>query len=68
MNSKANLFFARGVLIVEGDAENILLPTIARLAGSDLTAHGVSIVNVGGVGLRRYARIFRRKDTAVSGV
>jgi putative ATP-dependent endonuclease of the OLD family len=26
--TKANLFFARGVLIVEGDAENILLPTL----------------------------------------
>jgi putative ATP-dependent endonuclease of OLD family len=60
--TKANLFFARGVMIVEGDAENILLPTLARLLGRDFTEHGVSIVNVGGVGLRRYARIFQRKD------
>jgi len=60
--TKANLFFARGVVIVEGDAENILLPTLARLLGRDFTEHGVSIVNVGGVGLRRYARIFQRKD------
>jgi putative ATP-dependent endonuclease of the OLD family len=63
--TKANLFFARGVLIVEGDAENILLPTLAKLIGRDLTEYGVSVVNVGGVGLRRYARIFqRRKDSA----
>ena len=60
--TKANLFFARGVVIVEGDAENILLPTLARLLGRDFTEHGVSIVNVGGVGLRRYARVFQRKD------
>lgn len=60
--TKANLFFARGVMIVEGDAENILLPTLARLLGRDFTEHGVSIVNVGGVGLRRYARIFQRTD------
>ncbi len=60
--TKANLFFARGVMIVEGDAENILLPTLARLIGRDFTEHGVSIVNVGGVGLRRYARIFQRKE------
>ena len=60
--TKANLFFARGVMIVEGDAENILLPTLARLIGRDFTEHGVSIVNVGGVGLRRYARIFQRRD------
>jgi len=62
--TKANLFFARGVMIVEGDAENILVPTLARLIGCDLTEHGVSIVNVGGTGLRRYARIFQRKDVA----
>jgi putative ATP-dependent endonuclease of OLD family len=60
--TKANLFFARGLIIVEGDAESILFPTIARLLGRDLTEHGVSIVNVGGTGLRRYARILQRKD------
>jgi putative ATP-dependent endonuclease of OLD family len=60
--TKANLFFARGVMIVEGDAENILLPTLAKMLGRDFTEHGVSIVNVGGVGLRRYGRIFQRKD------
>ncbi len=59
--TKANLFFARGVMIVEGDAENILIPTLAKLIGHDFTEHGVSIVNVGGVGLRRYAKIFMRQ-------
>lgn len=59
--TKANLFFARGVFIVEGDAEALLLPTVAKLIGSDLTEHGVSIVNVGSRGLRRYAKIFHRK-------
>lgn len=59
--TKANLFFARGLMIVERDAENILLPTLANILGRDFTEHGVSIVNVGGVGLRRYARIFQRK-------
>lgn len=65
--TKANLFFARGVMIVEGDAENILLPTLARLIGRDFTEYGVSIVNVGGVGLRRYARIFQRRDISKAG-
>jgi radical SAM protein with 4Fe4S-binding SPASM domain len=60
--TKANMFFARGVLIVEGDAENLLLPTLARLVGRDLTKYGVSIVNVGTRGLRRYARVFRRRS------
>ncbi len=60
--TKANLFFAHGVIIVEGDAEAILLPTLARLLGTDLTEHGISIVNVGGRGLRRFSRIFQRSD------
>ena len=60
--TKANLFFAHGVLIVEGYSEAILLPTLAKLIGKDLTAYGVSIVNVGGKGLRRFSRIFQRKN------
>ncbi len=58
--TKANLFFAKGVLIVEGDAEQLLLPSIAEKLGCSLTRFGVSIVNVGSVGLFRYARIFQR--------
>ena len=66
--TKANLFFARAVLIVEGDAETILLPVIAKLLDRDLHRHGVSLVNVGGVGLGRYARIFMRSDPETDGV
>ena len=65
--TKANLFFARGVLIVEGDAEHILVPAIARLIDCDLAESGVSIVNVGGTGFRRYARIFQRRDSTQDG-
>lgn len=62
--TKANLFFAHGVIIVEGDAEALLIPTLARLLGTDLTEHGVSVVNVGGTGLRRFSKIFQRSDDA----
>ncbi len=60
--TKANLFFARGVIVVEGDAENLLLPAIARKLGCSLEDHGISIVNVGHVGLFRYSRILQRKE------
>ena len=65
--TKANLFFARGVAIVEGDGENILLPALARMVGRDFTEYGVSVVNVGGTGLRRFARIFLRRDKESDG-
>ena len=60
--TKANLFFAHGVLIVEGDSEALVLPALARAIGFDLSAHGVSIVNVKGTGLRRFSKIFQRSD------
>lgn len=60
--TKSNLFFAKAVLIVEGDAENILLPTIAELLGKPFEDYGVSIVNVGSTAHARYAKIFQRKD------
>jgi putative ATP-dependent endonuclease of OLD family len=66
--TKANMFFARGLMIVEGDAENILMPSLARLLKRDLTENGVSIVNVGGIGLRRFSRIYQRKEPVMSGV
>ena len=62
--TKANLFFAHGVVVVEGDAESLLLPTLAQLLGRSFTEYGVSIVNVGSRGLFRYARIFQRNDAA----
>lgn len=60
--TKANMFFARGVIIVEGPAEALLFPTIAELLGCDFTNNGISLVDVRGIGLRRYARIFQRAD------
>ncbi|CAN7178726.1 ATP-dependent nuclease [Caballeronia sp. LjRoot31] len=61
-STKANLFFARGVLIVEGPAEAIVLPALAEAAGCSFEANSISTVSVGGVGLFRFARILQRKD------
>lgn len=60
--TRANLFFARGVMIVEGPAEQHLLPALAEVLGRPFTHHGVSVVNVGGTGLFRYSRIFQRQN------
>lgn len=58
--TKANLFFARGVAIVEGPAEALLLPAIAKVCDMSFSRHGLAVVNVGGVGLYHYARILQR--------
>ncbi len=59
--TKANLFFARALIVVEGDGEYLLLPAIAEKLGRPLSRYGVSIVNVGHRGLFRYSRILQRK-------
>ena len=60
--TKANLFFSRFLLIVYVYVYSILFLTIVSFFYRDLTEHGVSVVNVGGTGLRRYARILQRRN------
>lgn len=61
--TKANVFFAKSLLFVEGDGENILLPQIARLLGRSLENYGVSIIKYDNSGSwKRFARLFLRKD------
>ena len=60
--TKSNLFFAKGVILVEGWTEEILIPSLAKAIGIDLTAKGVSVVNIGNVGFDHYSKIFLRKD------
>jgi putative ATP-dependent endonuclease of OLD family len=61
--TKANVFFAKSLLFVEGDGENILLPEIARLLGKPLEDYGVSIIKYDNSGSwKRFARLFLRKN------
>lgn len=60
--TKANLFFTEGVILVEGDAENLLIPTVAKIIGLPLSKYGVSIINVGSTAFLRYSRIFQRAN------
>ncbi|WP_312315020.1 AAA family ATPase [Streptococcus parasuis] len=58
--TKSNLFFAKGLIFVEGDAENLLLPAFAELIGYPLHEYGISIVNIGNTAFERYVKLFSR--------
>ena len=60
--TKANLFFAKGVIFVEGSAENLLVPAIAEIIEKPLDKYGVSIVNVSSTAFNNYSKIFLRKN------
>lgn len=60
--TKSNLFFAKGVILVEGWSEEIFIPVLAKKIGYNLTENEVSVINIGNVGFRHYYRIFLRQD------
>lgn len=61
--TKSNLFFAKGIIIVEGMSEELLIPVLAELIGLNLTEREISIVNVGSTAYLRYAKIFMRQSS-----
>ncbi len=53
------LLFSKGVVLVEGDGEEILLPALMKnIFGVTLDEIGVGLVNVGSVGFENIAAIF----------
>lgn len=72
--TKCNLFFAKGLIFVEGWAEQIILPSLVeflkekKIISKTLTEAGVSIINVGNTAFLRYAKIFQRKDLSEIGI
>lgn len=60
--TKSNLFFAKGVILVEGWSEEILIPEIAKKINCELTKKEISIVNVGSTAYLDFAKIFLRKE------
>ncbi|MBM0231422.1 AAA family ATPase [Micromonospora sp. STR1_7] len=55
--TRAELIFARVVVLVEGDAERYIVPAIAAAYGFDLTDHGVSVVSVQGTDFQPYKNL-----------
>jgi putative ATP-dependent endonuclease of OLD family len=56
--TKASLFFARGVVLVEGVAEQLLIPVIAERLQRPLAANGVAVISVGGVAFPPFTDLF----------
>ncbi|TQI69643.1 putative ATP-dependent endonuclease of OLD family [Gramella sp. Hel_I_59] len=56
---RTNLLFAKGVVLVEGDAEEILIPLlIKKVLGFSLDEIGVSVINIRSTGFENIADIF----------
>lgn len=61
---RSNLLFAKSVVLVEGDAEEILVPTLfKKVLGVSLDELGVSLINVRSTGFKNVALLFH--DTRI---
>lgn len=56
--TRAELFFARRILMVEGIAEALLLPVLARIAGGSLKDSSITIINVDGINFNAFIPLF----------
>ncbi|EJG03209.1 ATP-dependent nuclease [Flavobacterium sp. F52] len=56
---RTNLLFAKGVILVEGDAEEILIPVMIKKAfGINLDELGISLINIRSTGFENVAQLF----------
>lgn len=61
--TRGELFFSKGVLLVEGDAEKFLLPTLAKLYDKsfDFDAMGISVCSIAGTNFAPYVKLLGPK-------
>jgi len=55
--TRGELFFARGLIFVEGDAERFLVPAYATAMGIDLDALGVTVCSIAGTNFLPYVKL-----------
>lgn len=56
---RSELLFSKSVILVEGDAEELLIPLIIKnVLGISLDEIGVSIINIGSVGFKNVYKVF----------
>jgi putative ATP-dependent endonuclease of the OLD family len=56
--SRGECVFAKGILLVEGAAEEFLIPALAKLRGLDFDRLGVTVCSVNGTNFTPYVKLF----------
>jgi len=56
--TKSNLLFSKGTILVEGIAEQLLLPVLAEHIGCSLEEHHVALIPVGGLTFKHFLPLF----------
>ncbi|MBA2864393.1 ATP-dependent nuclease [Methanococcus maripaludis] len=56
--TKADIFFARGIIFVEGISEQLVIPEFAKFLNMDLTDSHISVINLGGRYFEHFLKLF----------
>jgi putative ATP-dependent endonuclease of the OLD family len=56
--SRGECVFAKGILLVEGPAEEFLLPVLGKLLGFDFDQLGITVCSVNGTNFMPYVKLF----------
>lgn len=64
--TRSELLFARGVVLVEGEAEKFLMPSLAAICGIDLDGLGITVASVAGTHFGSYAALLTSLDVPFS--
>ena len=56
--TRGELFFARRILMVEGIAEALLLPVLAKMSGGNLKKSSVTVLNADGINFNAFTPLF----------
>ncbi len=56
--TRGELFFARRILMVEGVAEALLLPVLAKISGGNLKKSSVTVLNADGINFNAFTPLF----------
>lgn len=59
--TRAELFFARRVVFVEGAAELMMIHVLAKKSGMDLRDHGISLISVEGLNFDSFMPLFGKE-------
>ena len=58
---RTNLLFAKGIILVEGDAEEILIPImVKKVLGVSLDELGISLINIRSTGFENVSQLFHQ--------
>ncbi len=63
--TRASMYFAKGIILVEGMSEALLIPVLAKRLGHDLSKLHISVIPICGVAFETFKKLLDRSALAI---